>query len=76
MVRQIIWTKKAQKDRAAMFVFFNNRNKSFNYSNKLNDLFNEILKLLCRHPLIGKRSNRENVRVKVLKDFFNYLRDH
>ena len=69
MVRQIIWTVRAQKDRIAIFTYWNNRNKSFIYSKKLNELFKESLKLISKHPLIGKLTDKENVRVKVLKDY-------
>lgn len=35
MARQIIWTERAQKERIAIFSFWNNRNKSVIYSKKL-----------------------------------------
>ena len=69
MAKQIIWTERAQKERIAIFIFFNNRNKSSVYSKKLNELIKESLILISKHPLIGKRTNKENVRVKVLKDY-------
>ena len=69
MVRQVIWTEKAQKDRIAVFTYWNNRNESFFYSKRLNELFKESLKLISKHPLIGKLTDKENVRVKVLKEY-------
>jgi toxin YoeB len=67
MARQIIWTEKAQKERIAIFTFWNIRNKSFSYSKKLDELIKESLKLICKYPLIGKRTDKENVRLKVLR---------
>jgi toxin YoeB len=69
MVRQIIWTKRAQKERKEIFTFWNTHNKSSFYSRKLNELIKDSLKLICLHPFIGKPTNKENVRVKILKDY-------
>lgn len=69
MARQIIWTERAQEERKEIFTFWNKHNKSSSYSRKLNELIKESLKLICRHPFIGKPTNKENVRVKILKDY-------
>ncbi|MCX6220937.1 MAG: type II toxin-antitoxin system RelE/ParE family toxin [Bacteroidia bacterium] len=69
MARQIIWTQRAQKDRIEIFSFWNDRNKSVIYSKKLNELIKESLVLICKHPLIGRLTNKENVRVKVLREY-------
>jgi toxin YoeB len=69
MVRQITWTEKAQKERIAILSFWNEQNQSLNYSRKLNKLLIESLRLICKFPTIGKRTNKENVRVKVFKDY-------
>jgi toxin YoeB len=69
MARQIIWTEIAQKERKEILTFWNNRNKSSIYSKKLHGLIKESLKIICTHPLIGKPTNKENVRVKILRDY-------
>lgn len=69
MVRQIIWTERAQKERKEIFTFWNTHNKSSLYSRKLNELIKESLKLICKHPFIGKPTNEEHVRVKILKAY-------
>lgn len=69
MARQVIWTDRAQKERIAIFKYWNKRNESSIYSLKLYKLINESLKLICAHPLLGKLSDKENVRVKVLRDY-------
>lgn len=69
MARQIIWTENAQKERIAIFTFWNDHNKSFSYSRKLHELIKESLKLISKYPLIGKLTNKENVRIKVLREY-------
>ncbi len=69
MVRQIIWTERAQKERKEIFTFWNAHNKSSFYSRKLNELITKSLKLISSHPFIGKPTNKENVRVKILKAY-------
>lgn len=65
----LIWTERAQKERIEIFTFWNNRNKSSFFSKRLNSLIQESLKLICKHPLIGKPTKKENVRVKILRDY-------
>jgi toxin YoeB len=69
MVRQIVWTLNAQEDRRRIFKYWNNRNKSTIYSKKLNMLFRESLKLVCKRPYIGKRTDKNNVRAKIVRDY-------
>ena len=69
MARKIIWTERAQKERIIIFSFWNKRNQTFNYSKKLNSLIKESLKLICKYPTIGKLTNKENVRLKILKEY-------
>jgi toxin YoeB len=69
MVRKIIWTESAQRDRIAIFTYWNNRNKSNAYSIKLNELIKESLSLISKYSKIGKRTDKENVRVKVVKEY-------
>ena len=65
MDKQIIWTKKAVRERKLIFEYWNNRNKSKAYSSKLYALFQLALKLIVKHPEIGKPTQVEKVRVKV-----------
>ncbi len=69
MVRKIIWTVRAQNDRKEIFEYWNNRNKSNLYSKKLNGLIKESLLLMAKYPLIGKLTDKKNIRVKVLRDY-------
>jgi plasmid stabilization system protein ParE len=69
MARKIIWTKRAQEERKEILVFWNERNQTNIYSRKLNELIKDSLQLICKFPFIGKPTNRENVRVKILKNY-------
>jgi addiction module RelE/StbE family toxin len=68
MVRRITWSSRAQNDRKMIFEYWNNRNKSNLYSRKLNELISKSLALIAKYPQIGKRTDKKNVRLKVLKD--------
>lgn len=69
MARKIIWTKRAQQERKEILVFWNERNQSSIYSHKLNELIKYSLQLICKFEFIGKPTKRENVRVKILKNY-------
>ena len=70
MVRRVIWTTRALKDRYQILSYWINNNKSNNYSKKLDDLFIETLSFLCEYPFLGKRTKRLNVRLKIVKNYF------
>ncbi|MBL0145487.1 MAG: type II toxin-antitoxin system RelE/ParE family toxin [Chitinophagaceae bacterium] len=69
MAKKIVWTATAQNDRKEIFGYWNKRNKSTLYSLKLNHLFNESLKAVSVHPHIGKLTNYQNTRVKIVRDY-------
>ena len=69
MAKRVIWTKNAQKDRKEIFEYWNERNKSKIYSKKLNTLFNHSVNLLKSRPEIGKKTDIENVRIKIVRDY-------
>jgi toxin YoeB len=69
MARQIIWTKRAQKERTDILKFWKEHNQSITFSRKLNDLIKDSLTLISCHPFIGKPSVKENVRIKVLRNY-------
>ncbi len=78
MARRIIWTKIAQEDRKQIFEYWNNRNKSKEYSKKLQSLFKESLLLVKNNPSIGKKSDLKDVRIKIVRDyqlFYQHTKD-
>ena len=69
MAKQIIWSYRAQTDRKQILAYWRKRNRSNIYSIKLNKLFGEAAQLIAEHPKIGKETNKEHVRVKVVRDY-------
>lgn len=71
MAKQIIWTKRAQEERKEILQFWRVRNQSTSYSKKLNGLIKKAVKLVAAHPHIGRRTDIENVRVKLVRSNHN-----
>ncbi len=69
MAKRIIWTNRAQNDKIAIFTYWNQRNKSTEYSKKLNKVFNETAELLALYPETGRATNRGVIRIKLIKQF-------
>lgn len=69
MVKQIIWSLRAQNDRKKILKYWTNRNKSKEYSRKLNQLFKRAIKLVAHYPKIGKPTDNKNTRIKIVRDY-------
>ena len=69
MAKQIIWSLRAQKDKKEIFKYWSQRNKSNRYSKKLNQLFKDSIRLLSEHPYIGKSTDVDSVKIKIVKDY-------
>ena len=76
MAKQVIWSHRAQADRKEILAYWRKRNKSNVYSIKLNELFNEAVRLISEHPRIGKETNKEHVRIKVVRDYLLIYRPY
>jgi toxin YoeB len=72
MARKIIWSLRAQNDRRKILEYWILRNQSKAYSKKLNGLFNESVKILSAFPRIGKPTEFQNVRVKIIQDYLMF----
>ena len=69
MAKKVVWSLRAQNDRKKIFYYWNKRNKSNNYSIRLNRLFIEATKAISDYPKIGKITERENIRIKIVRDY-------
>lgn len=68
--RKINWTEKANFERKVILEYWIIRNKSKNYSIKLNKLFVESLNLIAQFPAIGRKTDfDENIRLKIVRDY-------
>lgn len=69
MAKQIVWSRRAQRDRREILEYWRIRNKSNSYSKKLNRLFKESIKIITDFPQIGKPTDEANTRIKIVKDY-------
>jgi plasmid stabilization system protein ParE len=69
MVRKITWTPNARKSRLEIFSYWDNRNKSKSYSQKLNLEYKKALKQVAKIPQIGIETNNKNVRLTLVSHF-------
>lgn len=69
MAKKIVWTRKANKERREILDYWVERNQSKVYSIKLNKLIAEILIKLSIQPELGRRTDIESVRVKLVRDY-------
>ena len=77
--RKIVWSTIAKIEKRNIFKYWNERNKSNIYSKKLNDLFNEKTLRLSETPLVGRKTDIENVRVVLIRDYlmiYQIFSDH
>jgi toxin YoeB len=70
MVKKVIWSKIAQRNRIAILQYWIYRNKSDTYSKKLNGYFKESIVLISKYPGIGKKTEYPDIRIKVMKHYF------
>ncbi|MBC7864424.1 MAG: type II toxin-antitoxin system RelE/ParE family toxin [Bacteroidia bacterium] len=70
MAKKITWSVEAQQDRKDILEYWAHRNKSKVYSRKLDKLFREAIKIILNHPGIGRKTDFENVRAKLVKDYY------
>ncbi len=70
MAARLIWSAQALQQKKEIFEYWNERNKSKNYSRKLNKLINDAAELLVTHPKLGQKTNFQDVRLKVVRDYW------
>ena len=69
MAKEIVWTQSAIQDRFRIYQYWSQKNKSNLFSQKLERLFNEAATLLSEFPEIGTRTDFQDVRVKVIRNY-------
>ena len=67
--RKIIWTKTVNLERKEILEYWILRNKSKRFSIKLNYLILQTLEVLRENPTIGRLTNVNNVRVKLIREY-------
>ena len=75
MVKQVVWSPRAHKDRKDILAYWRKRNKSNTYSKKLNLLFKEGIQLVRDFPHIGKQTDEPNTRIKIVRDYLIFYEE-
>lgn len=68
--RTIIWSDQSQFDRIEILHYWITRNRSLEYSIKLNALIISAVELLAKMPEIGKRHDLTKTRIKIIKAYY------
>lgn len=69
MDREVVWTRRAQKDLADIITYWSEKNGNNSYSKKLYEDFMSIDSLINAYPFIGKESNYCSSRVYIKKNY-------
>lgn len=69
MAKRVSWTYKAHQDRKEILLYWKQHNQSSAYNRKLNSLFKKAIELIAAHPYLGRKTELENVRVKLVRDY-------
>lgn len=75
MVKQVVWSLRAQNDRKEILNYWRLRNKSNTYSKKLNQLFKDSIQIIKDFPQIGKLTDDRNTRIKIVKDYLVFYEE-
>ncbi len=68
--RKIGWTVNALLTKKNIFYYWNNRNKSTVYSQKLNQLFTTTLHITENSPEASIATKKENIRAILVRDYY------
>lgn len=71
---KITWTSQAKSDIQSILQFYTERNKSGTYSRKLYGRIRRELLLLKKHPAIGVKADRENIRGLIVDGFIIFYK--
>ena len=69
MAKRINWTQRAHCDRKEILLYWKEHNQSSAYNRRLNTLIKKTVELIASHPNIGRKTDLENVRVKLIRDY-------
>ena len=70
MAKKVRWSQRSVKDRKEIFTYWNQKNQSNAYSQKLQQLFKHTAKLLSESPYLGYTVQNHDIRIITV---LNYL---
>lgn len=79
MVRRIIWSERAKRDRREIFEYWIGNTGNKKYSLKLRNEFNSIIKHLIKFPNLGKKIDNYDARCLIkgeYKIFYDIFEDY
>ena len=74
MVKRIVWTKFALDDKLQILTYWNHRNKSNLYSQRLNKQFKDAVKLISLNSHLGKFTENELIKFIIIRDYFIFFK--
>lgn len=69
MVKRVVWSREAAQDKIDILKYWNWRNKSKNYSKKLNKLFNDAIDLVRDYPNLGRKTDYDDYKNILVKEY-------
>ena len=70
MAKHIIWSPQAEIDLTQILEYYFFLVEARDYARKLNSIFEKEIELISKFPLIGKSTNREKIRVKIVGHYY------
>ncbi len=67
--RKVVWSLQAKNNRIQILEYWIERNKSKEYSIKLNTLFREAAEFVSEFPEVGKFTDDKTARIKIVRDY-------
>lgn len=74
MVKQVKWTSRSINDRVSIYKYWQQHNRSTEYSDKLELLFEKSANLISKFPHIGIKTGYRNVYSKVVRQYKLFYR--
>lgn len=72
MVLQVKWTDEATLQFKEILSYWEDRNGSSTYSEKLLNFVDKSILRLQEYPEIGRKTENKRIRLKIIKDYFLY----
>lgn len=69
---EVNWTNEAKIQFTEILNYWDHKNGSSTYSKKLLNLVDQSILRLLKFPEIGRRTDNERIRLKIIKDYFVY----
>lgn len=69
MAKGLIWSKSASREFTKIFKYWNDRNQSPVYSQKLRKKINGIFQLICENNFLGRPASKPGVRFTICEKY-------